>query len=234
MSGLEIRSFERADMAAGAAARFVADTARGAMHEHGAFTLALSGGRTPESMFAALAREPLDWSRIQVFQVDERVAPPGDAARNLVALRAALLRPGCLPEANLHPMPVEDSDLPSGAALYAGTLCLATGSPPMLDLVHLGLGDDGHTASLVPGDGVLDETRSEVAVTGVYRGHPRMTLTLPALNRARVRLWLVTGADKGPVLARLRDADAEIPAGRVSQKGAVLFCDSAALTAMPA
>ena len=166
-----------------------------------------------------------------MFQVDERVAPDGDPARNLNMLHEALLGSGLLEPDRLHPMPVAHGDPHGAAARYASLLGEHAGDPPVLDLVHLGLGDDGHTASLVPGDVALEAQDSEVCVTGEYRGHRRMTLSFSALDRARARLWLLTGADKGPMLARLDAGDAEIPAGRVSRAGAVVICDADAAAA---
>lgn len=211
--------------AASAAARHIATAARAAVAARGVFTLALSGGRTPGLMLAALAREDLPWSAVHVFQVDERIAPAGDPARNIEGVRETLLVAGALPEANLHPMPVEAPALASAAGDYAERLRSRAGEPPVLDLVHLGLGDDGHTASLVPGDEALQERASDVTVTADYRGHRRMTLTFPALDRARERLWLATGADKAPMLSRLHAGDAGIPAGRVRRDASVVFCD---------
>jgi 6-phosphogluconolactonase len=126
-------------------------------------------------------------------------------------------------------MPVESPDLEAAAAQYALTLREIAGSPPVLDLAHLGLGPDGHTASLVPGDPVLDVTDADVAVTGrAYQGRRRMTLTYPMLNRSRRILWLVTGSEKVDMLARLRAGDRSIPAGRVSQDRALVLADRAA------
>jgi 6-phosphogluconolactonase len=125
-------------------------------------------------------------------------------------------------------MPVEEPDLQASAARYALTLQEVAGSPPVLDLVHLGLGPDGHTASLVPGDPVLDVTDADVALTGVYQGRRRMTLTYPIINRSRRILWLVTGSEKAGMLVRLRDGDPSIPAGRVRQDQALVIADRAA------
>jgi len=174
-------------------------------------------------MLRALTLEDVPWDRVDLFQVDERVAPDGAADRNLTALRESLPAP-----ARVHPMPVERGDLEAAAKRYAETLASVAGSPPVLDLVHLGLGDDGHTASLVPGDPVLDVRDREVAISGPYQGRRRMTLTYPALDRARQVLWLVTGEGKAAMLARLHAGDAAIPAGRVRAARATVFADHAA------
>jgi len=179
-------------------------------------SFAVSGGNTPGPAFRALVELPIEWSRIDIYQVDERVAPGGDAARNLHGLRENLARHV---DAVVHPMPVEATDLEAAAARYATSL------PPVLDVVHLGLGDDGHTASLVPGDPVLDITDSLVAVTQPYRGHRRMTLTFVPLSRAREVVWIVAGAEKAPMIRRLLDADPSIPAGRIPQDRAILVTD---------
>ena len=199
-------------------AEIVGSAAATAIAERGQFTFAVSGGRTPWAMFADLAGK-LPWEKVTIFQVDERVAPDGDPDRNLTLLEQSLPPGGA---ADVRAMPVWSEDLEAAAAMYAEAL------PEQLDLVHLGLGPDGHTASLVPGDPVLDVTDRDVAVTGVYQGRRRMTLTYPALNRARQILWLVTGEDKVDALARLRAGDASIPAGRVSTAHAVVVADEAA------
>ena len=211
------------------AAAFIAEQARAAVRERGLFTLAVSGGRTPWAMLRALATQDVPWAQLQLFQVDERVAPAGDAVRNLTNIQASLLAQAPLPAANLHAMPVEAPDLDSAAHDYAATLQRVCGTPPVLDLVHLGLGADGHTASLVPGDAALDVADADVALSGPYQGHRRMTLTYPALNRARCVLWLATGAEKRAMIARLRAGDTGIPAGRVRSGNAWLLGDVAAL-----
>jgi len=154
--------------------------------------------------------------------------PPGDPYRNLTHLRESLLTRVPLRPEQLHAMPVEATDLKAAANRYAQTLQKLAGSPPVLDLVHLGLGPDGHTASLVPGDPVLDVADTDVALTGPYQWRCRMTLTYPIINRARRILWVVTGSDKAGPLVRLRDADRAIPAGRVRQDQALVLADRAA------
>ncbi len=208
------------------AAELIAAAARAAAAARGRFVMAVSGGHTPWQMLRLLASEDVPWASVQVVQVDERIAPPGDPDRNLTHLRESLLAHAPLPPAQLYAMPVEESDLTAAAAKYAETLRRLAGGPPALDLVHLGLGPDGHTASLVPGDSVLDVTDRDVALTGgLYQGRRRMTLTYPTINRARQILWLVTGADKAPMLARLRAGDRGIPAGRVRSDNAVVLTD---------
>jgi 6-phosphogluconolactonase len=163
-----------------------------------------------------------------VVQVDERVAPPGDPDRNLTHLRESLLQHSPLRPDQIYGMPVDSADLAGAAAEYGATLRNIAGSPPVLDLAHLGLGPDGHTASLVPGDPVLDVIDTDVAITGAYQGRKRMTLTYPVLNRSRKILWLVTGDEKTVMLERLMRRDVSIPAGRIQQKNAMILADRAA------
>jgi 6-phosphogluconolactonase len=214
-----------ADAAAREAAAIIAAAARTAVAARGRFIMAVSGGSTPRKMLRALADEAVPWEGVHVVQVDERVAPGGDPDRNLMLLRENLLEHSLLRPGQLYAMPVEAPDLETAARRYAGTLREIAGSPPMLDLVHLGLGPDGHTASLVPGDPVLDITSTDVALTGIYQQRRRMTLTYPLLNRSRCILWLVTGSAKAGMLARLRDGDTSIPAGRISRDQAVVLTD---------
>jgi 6-phosphogluconolactonase len=211
-----------------AAAAYIAGEARAAVASRGRFLLAVSGGRTPWDMLRVLAGEELPWEAVEVFQVDERVAPAGDPERNLTHLRESLVPRDSLNPEQIHAMPVEANDLAGAAARYARVLRDFGGAAPVLDLVHLGLGPDGHTASLVPGDPVLEVSDADVALTGVYQGRRRMTLTYPILNRARRLVWLVTGPDKGAMLARLVDGDPSIPAGRVARDQALVLADRAA------
>ncbi len=216
---LDVHVLPDPDAAAKLAADEVAALAREKVANVGGFTLAVSGGHTPSAMFSALRDLEVPWEHVEIFQVDERVAPPGDADRNLTHTIASLPPPAV---GQLHPMPVNDADLDEAAARYAASL------PERFDLVHLGLGPDGHTASLVPGDPVLDVADRDVAVTGDYQGHRRMTLTYPVLNRAARVLWLVTGIGKIDALRRKRAADTSIPAGRVMTPDQRVFCDEAA------
>jgi 6-phosphogluconolactonase len=225
---MRIEVLNDADAVARKAATLIAAEARRAVAAHGRFVMAVSGGHTPWVMLRALAEEDVPWASVHVFQVDERVAPEGHPDRNLTHLRASLLEHAPLPAGLIYDMPVELHDLQGAAANYAAELQRIAGTPAVMDLVHLGLGPDGHTASLVPGDPVLDVTDRDVAVTGVYQGRNRMTLTYPVINRARHILWLVTGGEKVPMYKRLQAADQSIPAGRVLQNNAVLLADSAA------
>ena len=225
---MKIEVYPDDDGVARKAAAVIAAVAHSAVTARGRFIMAVSGGHTPWLMLRTLAAEELAWSRVHVVQVDERVAPAADPDRNLAHLRASLLDHAPLPPDHIHAMPVEAADLARAAEQYALTLREVAGSPPVLDLVHLGLGPDGHTASLVPGDPVLEVTDADVAVTGPYQGRRRMTLTFPIINRARLVLWLVTGREKAEALVRLRDGDRSIPGSRVSQKGALVLADRAA------
>jgi len=225
---MKIEIFADADSVAQQAAAFIADEARAAINERGRFVMAVSGGHSPWVMLRALAKEDLPWGKVHLAEVDERVAPTGDPDRNLTHLQESLLNLASLPREQVYAMPVESADLEGAAKQYAATLAKIAGTPPVLDLVHLGLGPDGHTASLVPGEPALWINDAEVAVTGVYQGRRRMTLTYPVLNRARRVLWLVTGSDKAGMLARLQAADPSIPAGRVNQENALVLADRAA------
>jgi 6-phosphogluconolactonase len=217
-----------ADAVAREAARIIAAEACAAVEARGRFIMAVSGGRTPWQMLRALAKEDVPWESVHLVQVDERIAPTGDPDRNLTHLRESLLANARPPEEQIHAMPVEEADLEAAARRYAHTLEQIAGTPPVLDLVHLGLGPDGHTASLVPNDPVLTVTDRNVALTGLYQNRLRMTLTYPMLNRSRRILWVVTGSDKVEALGRLRQGDASIPAGRVPKDQALIVADCAA------
>lgn len=225
---MQTQYFPTAEEVAVQAARLLAAEARDAVTRRGRFSFAVSGGTTPWQMLRAVANEDVPWQAVEVFQVDERVAPPGDKDRNLTHLRESLLGHAPLRPEQIHAMPVEADDLQHAAAEYAAVLATFAGLPPVLDLVHLGLGADGHTASLVPDDPVLEVHDADVAITGIYQGRQRMTLTYPVLNRARKVLWLATGDAKREMLRRLLAGDRSIPAGHVNSEHAIVMADEAA------
>jgi len=204
---MEIRQCNSADDVATAGAEFIDARAQEAISERGQFTIALSGGSTPWAMLRELAKHDLPWERVKIFQVDERDAPDGDAERNLAHIQEHFADRISLPAENLYAMPVTGKDLEEDAGRYELELRELAGTPPVLDVVHLGLGGDGHTASLVPGDPVLAVSDRDVATTGEYAGRRRMTLTYSIINRARHILWLITGEGKMEMLDRLIQAD---------------------------
>lgn len=225
---INIEVLDTAESVAQRAAAIIAEDARKAVAARGRFIVAVSGGHTPWVMLRALGTEDVPWQNVHVVQVDERVAPAGHPDRNLTHLRQSLLDHAPLVPEQIYNMPVESPDLEAAAAEYAAILRRIAGSPAVLDLVHLGLGPDGHTASLVPGDPVLNVKDADVAITGLYQGRRRMTLTYPIINRARRVLWVVTGSEKVQMLNRLFDGDESIPAGRVRREGALVLADDAA------
>lgn len=210
------------------AATWIADVARRAIEERGRFVVALSGGNTPRQMLRFLVTESIDWQKVHIVQVDERVAPVDSSDRNLMQLREALLARVPIPAGHVYPMPVEATDLVAAADEYDQLLNRLAGSPPVLDLVQLGLGTDGHTASLVPGDAAAEVGDTDVAVTAAYNGWSRMTLTFPIINRARRVLWLISGAEKSAVVARLTRGDQSLLASRISRASALVMVDRAA------
>jgi 6-phosphogluconolactonase len=221
---MKIEVLDNAELVAQKAASFIAEEARRAVALRGCFILAVSGGKTPWQMLHALADENVPWDGMHILQVDERLAPEGHADRNLTHLRECLLGNVPLLPERIHAMQVED-DPEEATAGYARTIREIAGSPAIIDLVHLGLGPDGHTASLIPGDPVLNVTNTDVALTGIYQGRQRLTLTYPLINRARKILWLITGSEKKEMLQRLLDGDGSIPAGRISQEHALILAD---------
>jgi 6-phosphogluconolactonase len=209
------------------AAEQIARVARDAVSERGRCALAFSGGTTPSLAFRALASKDVPWDRVHLFQVDERVAPSGDPERNYFHLTEDLIDRIAIPPANVHPMPVEEENLDEAARQYQAILRRFAGTPPVFDLVQLGLGEDGHTASLFPEDAALQVIDADVAATGLHKGRRRMTLTFAAIDRARHILWVVTGAGKYGALERLRAGDRSIPAGCVRSDRAYLLTDAA-------
>ena len=225
---MKMEVFADDESTARAAAKLIAAEAGSAIAARGRFVMAVSGGRSPWIMLRALATEKIPWESVYIVQVDERVAPAGSPDRNLTHLKESLLQHSPISPEQILAMPVEAPDLEAAARQYASALCEIAGSPPTLDLVHLGLGPDGHTASLISGDPVLNVTDADVALTGIYQGRRRMTLTYPVINRARRILWLVTGGEKVDALSRLRKGDPSIPAGRILQDRAVIVADRTA------
>ena len=225
---MNIEVYADAGTVAREAAKFIAKEAKDAIVTRGKFVMAVSGGKTPWVMLRDLAQEAVPWKNVHVVQVDERIAPEGDPDRNLTHLRESLLEHATLRPEQIYAMPVNTGDLEAACREYAQILQSVAGSPPVLDLVHLGLGPDGHTASLVPGDPVLTVKDADVALTGLYQNRRRMTLTYPIINRSRRVLWLATGGEKAGMLARLQTGDVSIPAGRVNRDRAVILADCAA------
>jgi 6-phosphogluconolactonase len=202
-------------------AELLAEAVRDAIGKRGSSAIAVSGGSDPWPMFSQLEDLVEDWTKVTIFQVDERVAPPGSDERNLTHLIESL---SIGVQGSIRPMPVDDDDLDAAADRYGESL------PDALDIAHLGIGPDGHTASLVPGDPVLEVTDRRVAVTaGEYQGVRRMTLTYPELERVRKLLWVVTGEEKVDALRKLIDQDPSTPSGRVRPGGeSLILADRAA------
>jgi 6-phosphogluconolactonase len=203
-------------------AEVIAETARDAIDQRGSCGLAVSGGSDPWPMFSRLEDLIEDWTAVTIFQVDERVAPPGSDERNLTHLIESL---SIGAQGSIKPMPVNDDDLEAAADRYAEQL-----PEGPLDIAHLGIGPDGHTASLVPGDPVLEVTDKRVAVTsGEYQGARRMTLTYPEINRIRRLLWVVTGEEKVDALKKLIAQDPSTPSGAMRPEGeSLILADRAA------
>lgn len=221
---MEWRASKDAAAAADAAAQFVAQCLERAVQERGRATLAISGGRSPWEMFERLAGNDVHWDAVHVFQVDERIVPRGHPARNWSRFLGTPLAQ-FIPDSNAHPMPVEIDDLELAVGTYSATLAQWAGVPPQLDVVHLGIGADGHTASLFADDPLLRDRRHWVGVSRSYAGHRRLTLTLPVLNIARTVVWFAEGAGRRSALTRLYNGDTQIAASHVRRDRAVLFTD---------
>jgi 6-phosphogluconolactonase len=229
---MQLEVLADAEKVARRAAVIMAEHARAAFEARGRFIVALSGGHTPWIMLRMLTKEEVPWGGVYVLQVDERIAPAGDPDRNLTHLRETLLENAPIDPAQIYPIPVETPDPRQAVAEYSRTLEIVAGSPPILDLVHLGLGPDGHTASLVPGDPVLHVDDKDVAITGTYQGRKRITLTYPVINRARQILWVVTGSEKAKALWQLESADLSIPGGWIRRDQSLVLADEAAAGAV--
>ena len=230
---MKIEVLATPELVARKAASIMADEARSSVSARGRFVLGISGGQLTPAVLREFARQDVPWDRIDIVQVDERIAPRGHTDRNLTAqldaLHDAPLEPG-----RIHPMPVEESDLTAAARSYSALLHRLAGANGVLDLAHLGLGPDGHTASLVPGDRVLGVSDADIALTGEYKGRCRMTMTYPLLNRSRRILWVVAGGEKAAPLSRLQRGDPSIPAGRIQSANALVIADAEAARLLPA
>jgi 6-phosphogluconolactonase len=201
-----------AGVAKDASAR-MAGALRSALQDRGRACAALSGGNTPRDAYAALAKEPgLDWTKIDVFWVDERAVAPTDERSNYRWAKATLLDVARVPPERVHRMPSDATDLEAAAKAYGNVIadCVGGGAPAF-DLVVLGVGDDGHTASLFPGDPTVDVTDRLVAAVPAKPGREaRLTLTRPVIQHARRVLVLVVGAAKRPALARAWAPDGDV------------------------
>lgn len=215
------------------AAAYVADALGRGVVARGRATVAFSGGSSSRGLLEALVDQDVAWSSVHVVQVDERVAPAGHEERNLSAIESLLLDRVDIPPSHIHPMPVDEPDLEQAAAQYTSALAGVAGTPPTLDVVHLGIGADGHTASLLPGSNLIRADAAPVATTAVYQGRRRMTLTAPVLSLARHVLWLVTGSAKAEVIRRFVDGDVALPAVHVERSRSLLLLDPPAAAGLP-
>ena len=221
--------FPQAEQVAARAAAYLEQVIREALTHQKSFSLAISGGRTPWEMLKLLSKADLPWQRINLFQVDERVAPDGHPDRNLTQLFQAIAGTAMVTQLRIFPMPVTAEDLDAAAKEYTEVLNEVTKGKG-LDMIHLGLGTDGHTASLVPGDEVLAVQNRHVACTqNNYQGRIRMTLTYPLLNAAKQILWIVTGSEKKQMVQRMLQQDPSILAGSIRSENALLLVDQAAI-----
>lgn len=222
---MEIRTFQSADQVAKEAASYIADRIRENIARKGHFTFAISGGRTPWAMIKELAKEDLPWEKTFLFQVDERIAPDTHPDRNLTQLFKVIEGSKLVLRLNIFPMRVNAEDLSEACADYESHINRMTGNGK-LDLIHLGIGTDGHTASLVPDDPILEVMEKGVDITGnAYQGRLRMSLTYPLINQAEKILWVITGEEKAEMLNRLLHKDQSIPAGKIDQHHAIVLTE---------
>lgn len=225
---MTLEIFNNSDEVAEKAAQFIEERMRTAILTKGSFTMAISGGKTPWQMLKILAKAKLRWEKVFLFQVDERVAPDGNEERNLTQLFKSIEGSGIMTRINVFPMHVISENLEEETKSYEEAIRNLTENGE-LDLIHLGMGSDGHTASLIPGDSVCEITDADIAMTlHPYQGRMRMTMTYPLINRAKEVLWLVTGEEKAEMLKRLLQQDPSIPAGKVNPVHATIFADQAA------
>ena len=237
----QTRYFQNLDEMSMAAALFVAEAARGSVAAHGAFTLALSGGNTPRRLYERLAQPPfinaLPWRQTHIFRGDERFAPRNHAENNAAMASRALLDHAPIPPQNVHPIPTDAETPEIAAAAYEAVLCghlrlfdPPSAAAPVFDLILLGMGEDGHTASLFPGSPALEERTRWVAAAPIpplAPFAPRVTLTFPAINAAKSALFLISGAKKRAILQDILDhpdtARDRYPAARVQPNGGCVW-----------
>lgn len=225
---MTLEIFNNSDEVAEKAAQYIEEKIRTAILTKGSFTMAISGGKTPWQMLKILAKAKLRWEKVFLFQVDERVAPDGNEERNLTQLFKSIEGSGIMTRINVFPMHVISENLEEETKAYAEVIQKIAENGE-LDLIHLGMGADGHTASLIPGDKVCEVIDSDIAMThSPYQGRLRMTMTYPLINRAKEILWLVTGEEKAEMLQLLLRQDSIIPAGKVNPVHATIFADQAA------
>ena len=225
---MTLEIFNNSDEVAEKAAQYIEEKIRTAILTKGSFTMAISGGKTPWQMLKILAKAKLRWEKVFLFQVDERVAPDGNEERNLTQLFKSIEGSGIMTRINVFPMHVISENLEEETKAYAEAIEKVAENGE-LDLIHLGMGSDGHTASLIPGDSVCEVAGAAIAMTTQpYQGRMRMTMTYPLINRAKEILWLVTGEEKAEMLQRLLQQDPSIPAGKVNPTHATIFADKAA------
>jgi 6-phosphogluconolactonase len=226
---MRVRRLRDSEAVARSAAEIAAGALRAAIAERGVFTIALAGGDTPRRMYERLAADTeLDWARVEFFWGDERPVPPEHPDSNFGVAQAALLRPLGIDPRRIHRIEAERGDLAAAARDYeeelAKTCGASDGRPPVLDLVLLGMGADGHTASLFPYTAALSETRRWVVANDVPQlSTRRITITFPLIERARSSLVLVTGASKSDALAEVLEGPLD-PQRLPSQRLRTIAC----------
>jgi 6-phosphogluconolactonase len=227
-----VRVFDREDDISSFIIEIWREISHEAIERKGIFSAALSGGKTPIDLYHKLSgvKEMLPWDKTHIFLVDERLVPLEHRDSNYRMLKETLLDHIPIPQGNIHPIPIERSTLQASAMAYEEDIKiffnLQSGQYPEFDLILLGIGEDGHTASLFPGAPVLDDTLHLAAPVSMHEmRHPRITLTLPVINNAKHILFLVVGKNKAPALQKIIDKeDTSLPASMVHpNKGKLIF-----------
>jgi 6-phosphogluconolactonase len=235
MQGFQLEIFPEGSVLIQRAIEIWQGRSAAAIRERGRFTVALAGGSTPKKLYAALAQTPgIPWQQTWLFWGDERYVPPDHPESNYRMVRETLLEQIGIPAAQVFPMPTQAGDPLRDAAEYEATLRQIFGTEcPSLDLVWLGVGEDGHTASLFPDTAALQVQHRWVTV-GQKGQEPRLTLTYPVLNQAAQVVFLVTGANKAPIVKEALTTEAHLPCQRVNPRGRLLWLlDAAAAAQLP-